>query len=90
VLYLEPVNDWDKPTQLSHWTGYQYFGSGDSSVGQTYEVSAVIMKVSTVSVAFGNPANRPTWYVKALPPGSAVKQTLRVKRTAGSGPAVCQ
>lgn len=90
VLYLQPVNDWDKPAQLSHWTGYQYFGSRDSSVGQTYEVSAVIMKVRTVNTALGNPANRPIWHVKTLPQDSAVKQTLRVIRAHGSGPAVCQ
>jgi tRNA A-37 threonylcarbamoyl transferase component Bud32 len=90
VLYLEAVSNWDKPADLAQWTGFQYFGSNDSSVGQTYEVSAVIMPAATVRTLLADPANRPTWHVTALPQGSIVKQTLRVSRVSGPGPAACQ
>jgi len=90
TVYLEAVNNWDKPEELSDWTGYQYFGSGDSSVGQTFEVSVIAMKMDTVTAALAQPANNPTWHVKSLPHGSDVKQTLRVVRVKGLGPAVCR
>jgi hypothetical protein len=86
---LQAVNDWDRPEALSHWTGYQFFGSGDSSVGQTFEVSVTVMKIDTVAAALAESANRPIWHVKSLPNGSKVKQTLRVVRVKGLGPAVC-
>jgi hypothetical protein len=90
ALYLEAVQDWDKPADLAHWTGYQYFGSGDTSVGQTYAVSAVIIPAATVKTALANPANRPTWHVTTLPQGSVIKKTLRVTRVHGPGPKACQ
>jgi hypothetical protein len=89
VLYLQAVNDWDLPADLTHWTGYQYFGSGDSSLGQAFEVSVIVMKIRTVTAILAEPANRPIWHVKSLPNDSEVKQTLRVIRMKGSGPAVC-
>lgn len=89
TLYLEAVNDWRRSQALSHWIGCQYLGSGDSSIGQTFEVSVIAMKTHTVTAALAEPANRPTWHVKSLPDGSEVKQTLRVVRVKGTGPAVC-
>jgi hypothetical protein len=89
VLYLQAVNDWDLPADVTHWTGYQYFGSGDSSLGQAFEVSVIVMKIRTVTAILAEPANRPIWHVKSLPNDSEVKQTLRVIRMKGSGPAVC-
>jgi hypothetical protein len=87
--YLAPVNDWNKPAALSQWTGFQYFGSGDGSVGQTYLVSVIVMPSSVVQGAQADPANRPTWAVTSLPPGSTVKQSVRMKRVSGQGPAAC-
>jgi len=89
VIYLEAVNNWNKPADLSDWTGYQYFGSGDTSVGQTFEVSIIVIKTGTVAAALAEPTNNPVWHVKSLPNGSKVKQTLRVVRMKGPGPAVC-
>ena len=88
--YLEPVNNWTKPPEISKWTGYQYFGSGNSSVGQTYEVDVLIMNTATVRAALAQPKNNPAWAVKSLPSGTNVKATLRVVRKKGLGPAVCQ
>lgn len=88
--YLEPVNNWTVSSEISQWTGYQYFGSGNSSVGQTYEVDVLIIKTSTVRAALAQPKNNPAWAVKSLPSGTHVKATLRVVRKAAPGPAVCQ
>jgi len=88
--YLEAVNNWDKPAALAQWTGSQYFGSGDTSVGQTYLVSVIVMPSSVVQSALANPANRPTWAVTSLPAGATVKQSLRMKRVSGEGPAACR
>jgi serine/threonine-protein kinase len=90
TLYLQPVNDWDKPSAISAWTGYQYFGSGDSSVGQMFEVSVVVMKTAMVKQALSQSVNNPTWAVPALPTGASVKASIRLVRKQGSGPTVCQ
>jgi hypothetical protein len=88
--YLEPVNNWTKLSEVSEWTGYQYFGSGNSSVGQTYEVDVLIMKTATVSAALAQKKNNPAWAVKSLPRGTNVKASVRVVRKDATGPAVCQ
>jgi serine/threonine-protein kinase len=90
TIYLEPVNKWEKPSALTHWTGFQYFGSGDSSVGQTYVVSIIVMPSSTVKSALAIPANHVTWAVISLPAGARVRQTLHLTRASGQGPAACR
>jgi hypothetical protein len=88
TIYLEPVNDWQS-RNLADWTGYLYFGSGNSSVGQTYEIYVIVMPFNVVDAAKAQPANNPTWHVASLPAGAQVKATIRVVRVAGSGPAIC-
>lgn len=90
TLYLEPVHNWATPGALAHWVGFQYFGSGDSSVGQTYEVGIVIMKISLVRASLAESVNTPTWHVASLPPGSRVKHGLRLTRISGPGPVACR
>jgi hypothetical protein len=90
TTYLAPVNHWDKPGALARWTGIQYFGSGDSSVGQTYVVSVMVVAASTVRSALADPANHVAWAVTSLPGGATVKQTLHLTRVPGSGPAACR
>lgn len=90
TIYLAPVNHWDKPSALAHWTGIQYFGSGDSSVGQTYVVSVMVEASSTVKSALSNPANHVAWAVTSLPGGATVKQTLHLTRIPGPGPGACR
>lgn len=90
TTYLEPVNNWDKPSDLPHWTGFQYFGSGDSSIGQTYVVSILVVPSGTVKKALADPANKVAWGVTSLPGGTTVKRTLRLTRVPGAGPEVCR
>jgi hypothetical protein len=89
TTYLAPVNNWDKPSALANWTGIQYFGSGDASVGQTYVVSVIVMASGTVKSALANPANKVSWAVISLPGGATVKQTLHLTRVPGQGPSAC-
>ncbi len=88
TMYLEPVNDW-KSRELSSWVGYLYFGSGNSSVGQTYDAYVIVMPFDVVTAAKAQPANNPTWAVTSLPSGAQIKETIRVMRVAGQGPAIC-
>jgi len=90
TTYLQPVNNWDKPADLGHWTGFQYFGSGDASIGQTYVVSVLVVASSTVRKALADPANHVAWGVTALPGRTKVKQTFHLTRVPGSGPDVCR
>jgi hypothetical protein len=87
--YLAPVSNWDKPNALAHWADIQYFGSGDTSIGQTYLVSVIVMSSDVVRHALAEPANRDSWAVTSLPSGSKVKRSLRLTRVAGPGPATC-
>ena len=89
TIYLEPVNDWTA-RELSSWAGYLYFGSGNSSVGQTYDVYVIVMPFDVVTAAKAQPANNPAWAVTSLPSGAEIKETIRVTRAAGQGPAICQ
>jgi hypothetical protein len=84
--YLAAVDNWNKPSALPHWTGVQYFGSGDASVGQTYMVSVVTMPSSVVKSALASPANRSAWAVTSLPADSEIKQSLHLDRIHGLGP----
>jgi cytoskeletal protein RodZ len=85
TLYLAPVHNWQAPGALAHWSGTQYFGSGDSSVGQTFHVDVVIMEVSQVKQALAFPSNVPTWATAALPSGSILKSELTFHRVSGAG-----
>ena len=88
TIYLEPVNDW-KSRELSSWAGYLYFGSGNSSIGQTYDVYVIAAPFNVVTAAEAQPANNPTWAVTSLPSGAEIRETIRVTRVAGQGPAIC-
>jgi hypothetical protein len=90
TTYLAPVNNWDSPGALPDWTGAQYFGSGDSSVGQTYLVSVIEMASETVKTALAKPANHNAWAVNSLPAGSSVKSTVKLVRISGQGPQSCR
>ena len=89
TIYLEPVNDWKSKT-FSSWAGYLYFGSGNSSIGQTYEVYVIVMPFNVVVTAEARPANNPTWAAASLPNGAQIKETIHVMRVTGQGPAACR
>jgi hypothetical protein len=54
------------PRALSSWTGYLYFGSGNSSVGQAYDVYVIVMPFDVVTAAKAQPANNPAWLYAGL------------------------
>ncbi len=83
--YFQPVVGWDDPAQLSHWSGAQFFGSRDDSVGQNYEVKVVLVKMSVVKAAMAKGG----WYGTTLPKDSQVALTIRLHRVAGPGPSIC-
>jgi hypothetical protein len=39
--FAETVFGWAEPEKLDHWQGAQYFGEGNDSVGQTYQIELV-------------------------------------------------
>ena len=90
TTYLTPVNNWQTPADLAEWSWVQFFGSGNTSVGQRFLVSVIAMPTRAVQTALAKPANRPTWAVSALPSGSDVKKRMRFTRVSGSGPAGCR
>lgn len=93
MLYLQPVHDWQHPAKLSRWTGFQYFGTDDLSVGEKYTVQAVMVPIATVAAAMANPAYGPVsnhnWHAAVLPQGSVTGPTVSLTRVKGTGPAAC-
>jgi len=93
MLYLQPVHDWQHPAKLTRWTGYQYFGSDDTSLGEKYQVQAVIVPLATVAAAMADPAYGPVdrrdWHAAVLPQGSVTGPAVSLTRVKGNGPAVC-
>jgi hypothetical protein len=85
TTYLEPIDNWETPSALARWTDVQYFGSGNTSVGQTYLVSVIVLPSGTVKRALADPANHVAWGVTSLPRGATVRQTLHLTRIPGSG-----
>ena len=84
--YFLPVISWDDPAQLSHWTGVQFFGSRDDSVGQNYKVSVVMLKSSVVKAALSQGGD---WFAPTLPETSKVTLAITLHRIAGAGPEIC-
>jgi hypothetical protein len=84
--YFLPVISWDDPAKLSQWTGVQFFGSRDDSVGQNYKVSVVMLKSSVVKAALAKGGD---WFAPTLPETSKVTLTITLHRIAGAGPAIC-
>jgi hypothetical protein len=87
-LYFEGVANWQVPAQLATWTSKQYFGSGDSSVGQRYAVA--LFSLDPASIKSGFDSHPKTWAEKAAPAGATMIARVEVKRIAGQGPPECQ
>jgi serine/threonine-protein kinase len=86
--YFSAVRDYDYPDELRAWTGYQWFGSRDSSVGQRYRVELLIVDLTLVQAALAS-APKDGWSAPENPPGSIVAAHITLTRVAGPGPAVC-
>jgi hypothetical protein len=85
---FQAVQDWGEPRQLDTWQGYQWFGTGDSSVGRRYRVEVLIIDRSFVdaNVARGQGES---WESRTNPAGAVVVARVTLERVAGDGPAEC-
>jgi hypothetical protein len=88
TLYFEPVSNWEVPSQLANWSAKQYFGSGESSVGQQFAIEVFSLDAAAIDAGFKS--NKPTWVSKEPPAGSTMVARVEVKRVSGKGPVACQ
>ena len=86
--YFQAVQDWEYPADLTTWTGTQYFGSKDSSVGQHFRVELLIINLAQATKA-QRAAKKEGWHSPDNPPGTPVAAHLELVRVAGPGPAEC-
>jgi hypothetical protein len=78
--YLQAVNDYDKPAVSPQWNANQYFGQGDDSVGQDYNVALLIMPIKDVQ-RLNIPGT--AWGQAGFPEGAVEVQQFTVHRVAG-------
>lgn len=86
--YFSAVQNYEYPAELEDWTGHQWFGSLDSSVGQRYRVELLIVDLTLVQAALTT-APKDGWAAPQNPPGSTVAAHITLTRVAGPGPATC-
>jgi hypothetical protein len=58
AYYLRPVDGWDNPSQLSHWSTVEFFGSGPTSAVQGLKLSVVVMSMANLVPPAGDVAVR--------------------------------
>ncbi|MBM2621330.1 hypothetical protein JIG36_38095 [Actinoplanes sp. LDG1-06] len=80
------VHDWDEPAGLSSWEGAQYFGQGNESSGQRYEVR---LSVVPMSAATDFHEGRSDQYGVEPAELGAVLDTVLVDRVDGEAPTTC-
>ncbi|GAB7044525.1 MULTISPECIES: hypothetical protein [Catenuloplanes] len=86
--YFEVVDDWEYPGDLAEWSGSQWFGSGDSSVGQRFRAEVLIMDLAEVRTAVRAAAEK-GWHAPDNPAGATVAAHITLKRVPGRGPSEC-
>lgn len=86
--YFSAVQNYEYPEELDTWTGHQWFGSADSSVGQRYRVELLIVDLSLVQAALAA-APKDGWAAPQNPPGSSVAAHITLVRVPGPGPGEC-
>jgi hypothetical protein len=90
LRYYQPVSNWQVPAQLVNWTAKQYFGSGDTSVGQHFAVEIFSADLPVVTAAFKRAKDSGKGWVSEDPPaGGKMVARVQVKRIAGKGPGAC-
>jgi hypothetical protein len=90
VRYYQPVRNWQVPPQLVNWTAKQYFGSGDSAVGQHFAVEIYSADLGVVTAAFANTkTSGEDWASPDPPAGAKMVARVEVKRIPGKGPDEC-
>lgn len=84
--YVELPYGWDSPSGLASWRGAQYFGTGDSSVGQRYTVDLVAVDLGALKKAIDiNDAA-----INDLATSGTVLDRVELKRIAGAVPNNCR
>ena len=86
AVYPELVHGWDRPASLASWRGAQYFGNGDDSVGQHYEVGLRAVDLEAAR-AFHDDRNDDG---QALARSGTPLDAVRVLRVTGEGPNGCE
>jgi hypothetical protein len=85
-VYAELVFGWSDPASLNSWRGAQYFGTGNESTGQTYEVG---LRAVQMAAAREFHASGQTNFGQAIARQGTQLDAVRVKRIAGEGPGGC-
>ncbi|GAB97147.1 putative serine/threonine protein kinase [Kineosphaera limosa NBRC 100340] len=80
--HVEHIYSWDDPDSIKQWRGPQWFGSGDSSVGSTYEVAVFAVKRADLVVA---DAGADDEFDRLAEMGEKLASVM-VRRVAGEGP----
>jgi hypothetical protein len=86
--YFQAVEDWEYPGDLVEWSGAQWFGSGDSSVGQRFRAEVLVVDLAQTKKAVRDADNK-GWHSPDNPEGALVAAHITLKRVAGPGPADC-
>jgi serine/threonine protein kinase len=84
--YAELVFHWDQPGTLTSWRGAQYFGEGDDSVGQRYEVG--LRQVPMAAARAFHDAG-PSDYGQEIAKQGKQLDHVEVARVSGDGPGGC-
>ncbi len=87
--YFRVVTNWPSgSTGIGPWSEVQFFGSDDSSVGQSYKLTLYIMSKQAVLIELtrhGDGPTQPAWAHPAPPAGSEVAAVLGLSRIPGDG-----
>jgi hypothetical protein len=86
--YFEAVTGWEYPDSLASWSGKQWFGSGNTAVGQEFRIEVLVMKRDDVQKALKQ-AKKDGWHQDTNPPNAQIGAHTTVKRVKGPGPAEC-
>jgi hypothetical protein len=86
--YFQAVEDWEYPGDLVEWSGAQWFGSGDSSVGQRFRAEVLVVDLAQTTKAVREADNK-GWHSPDNPEGAIVAAHITLTRVAGPGPADC-
>jgi len=86
--YFEMIDDWEYPKDVQDWKGFQWFGSGDSSVGQRFRVEVLVVDLDEVKRANAGGATT-GWHGAENPRSAEVVAHVTLKRVAGAGPQEC-
>ncbi|WP_436533252.1 hypothetical protein [Actinoplanes sp. HUAS TT8] len=81
TAYVQFVENFGDPSTLSSWRGVQFFGNGDDSAGQHYQVSLLAVDLVTAQDAAGSGQDAD---VNALAAKSTELATVKLTRIAGT------